>query len=438
MQHSYGRYTPLTRANITGMAQWSGLDPDLKETIRILSLVFPFRTNPYVVNELIDWDNVPDDPVYQLTFPQKGMLNDAAFKELQSSADKPAMLARLVQSLRLDMNPHPAGQLTHNIPLFRGTAMEGVQHKYEETVLFFPSPAQTCHAYCTFCFRWPQFVGMDEMRFGARSSHQLVEYLAAHPKVTDVLFTGGDPFIMSARSLREFIMPLLDERLDHIHSIRIGTKALSYWPQRFLTDRDADDVLRLLEELRRAGKNVAIMGHFNCSREMETDLFDAAMRRLLATGASIRMQAPLLRHINDSSVEWTRLWRKGVQSGAIPYYMFLERDTGPKEYFRVPLAEAYGIFRDAYAGVSGLARTVRGPCMSVLPGKIHIDGITTINGQKVFALQFLQARRPEIVRRPFYAKYDDKAFWWDDLKPAFGSRFEFEVWSAGNVLEAAE
>ena len=32
--------------------------------------------------------------------------------------------------------------------------------------------------------------------------------------------------------------------------------------------------------------------------------------------------------------------------------MFVERDTGPKNYFEVPLARAYQIFRDAYQQVS--------------------------------------------------------------------------------------
>ena len=53
----------------------------------------------------------------------------------------------------------------------------GMQHKYKETCLFFPSQSQTCHAYCSFCFRWPQFVGMDEMKFAMQEGEQLVQYV---------------------------------------------------------------------------------------------------------------------------------------------------------------------------------------------------------------------------------------------------------------------
>jgi hypothetical protein len=66
--------------------------------------------------------------------------------------------------------------------------------------------------------------------------------------------------------------------------------------------------------------------------------------------------------------------------------------------------------------------------MSAFPGKVAVDGIVTIGGEKVFALQFLQARNPDWVRKPFYAKFDPEATWLDDLVPAFGEKkFFFET-----------
>jgi L-lysine 2,3-aminomutase len=124
-----------------------------------------------------------------------------------------------------------------------------VQHKYRETVLCFPSQGQTCHAYCSFCFRWPQFVGMSELKFASREVDRLVDYLQANPQVSDVLFTGGDPLIMSARHLAEYIEPLLDAGLPNLRHIRIVTKALSYWPNKFLTDDDTPDLLALFRKV---------------------------------------------------------------------------------------------------------------------------------------------------------------------------------------------
>ena len=114
-------------------------------------------------------------------------------------------------------------------------------------------------------------------------------------------------------------------------------------------------------------------------------------------------------------------------SGCVPYYMFVERDTGRKDYFEVPLARAHDIFRDAYRQVSGLARTVRGPSMSATPGKVVMLGTQQIGDEKVFILSFLRGRQREWVGRPFFAKFDPRATWLDQLRPAFGERrFFFE------------
>ncbi|MEJ2189439.1 MAG: lysine 2,3-aminomutase, partial [Acidobacteriota bacterium] len=113
--------------------------------------------------------------------------------------------------------------------------------------------------------------------------------------------------------------------------------------------------------------------------------------------------------------------------GAVPYYLFVERDTGPKQYFDVSLSRALRIFNAAYQEVSGLARTVRGPAMSATPGKVLVDGVATIQGQRVFVLKMIQGRDPGWVNRVFFAKFDSQATWIDDLRPAFGEhQFFFE------------
>ena len=425
------KFKPYTRQTIDQAPQWARLSPELQEAVLVVSRVLPFRTNDYVMTELINWDNIPNDPIYRLVFPHQDMLSAEEYKHLRELVlvqKDEAAIEREVKRIRLRMNPHPAGQMTHNVPMLNGQPVRGLQHKYKETVLFFPSAGQTCHAYCTFCFRWPQFVGMDDLKFDAKESGELVRYLKQHPEVTDVLITGGDPLIMTTRALAGYIEPLLAPELAHIQNIRIGTKSVSYWPQRFVTDRDADDLLALFSRVVAAGKNMAIMGHYNHPAELRPEIARQAVKRIVGSGATLRMQAPLIRYINEDPKGWAELWTTGVRLGAIPYYMFVERDTGPSSYFQLPLAQAYETFQAAYQLVSGLSRTVRGPSMSTFPGKVVVDGIVTIGGEKVFALQFLQARNPNWVRRPFYAKFDPTATWLDDLVPAFGEkRFFFET-----------
>lgn len=435
------KFKPYTRQSIRQARQWAWLTPEQQEAVQVISHVLPFRTNQYVLEQLIDWNNIPDDPIYRLVFPHRDMLPAHEYWQLRDLLlvqQDEAAAQQLVRQIRLRMNPHPAGQMTHNVPRVNDAPLQGLQHKYKETVLFFPSAGQTCHAYCTFCFRWPQFVGMDDMKFDARETTQLVSYLQAHKEVTDVLITGGDPLIMNTRSLEEIITPLLAPELEHIQNIRIGTKSVSYWPQRFVSDRDADDLLRLFEKVVASGKNMAIMGHYNHAVELRQEVAQQAVKRIVGTGATLRMQGPLIRHINEDPASWAELWRTGVRLGAIPYYMFVERDTGPREYFQLPLARAHEVFQQAYQMVSGLARTVRGPSMSAFPGKVVIDGVVQIGGEKVFALQFLQARNADWVRKPFYAKFDPEATWFDQLKPAFGrERFFYEEGDGAAVHGAA-
>jgi L-lysine 2,3-aminomutase len=335
--------------------------------------------------------------------------------------------SQAARKIQLKMNPHPSGQLEMNIPVEDKLILRGMQHKYDETVLFFPTQGQTCHAYCTYCFRWAQFAGIEDLKFASSNIDHLIRYLNMHPEVTDLLITGGDPLVMRTKLLNKYIEPLLTQRPGNLSTIRIGTKALAYWPYRFLTDRDSDDLIRLFEKIVAAGFHFSIMSHFSHPRELETDAVRAAIGRLLSSGAAIRCQAPLVRHVNDDPEVWADMWRTQVKLGMVPYYMFVERDTGPKAYFKTPLVEAYRIFTEAYNQVSGLCRTVRGPSMSATPGKVLIEGITEINGEKLILLKFLQGRDPDWVNRIFLARYDENASWLDELKPAFGApRFFFE------------
>lgn len=396
-----------------------------RRAMRLVAQVLPFRVNRYVLDHLIDWDRVPEDPIFQLTFPQPGMLAPEDFVRLELAERRSASaqeFAALVHEIRARLNPHPGAQRELNVPMLDGRPVEGLQHKYRETVLFFPPQGQTCHSYCSFCFRWAQFVGDRELRFAARHVERFHRYLAAHREITDVLLTGGDPMVMKTAHLAHHLLALLEPEFEHVRTLRIGTKALTFWPQRFVCDEDADELLRLLEKLVNAGKHVALMLHYNHWRELESPVAHEAIRRLRDTGAILRSQGPVLRHINDDPQDWALLWRKQVQLGIQPYYMFIERDTGARRYFELPLARACEIYRDALRQVSGLARTARGPVMSAAPGKVEVQGVTEIHGERVFVLRFIQARDPSWVQRPFFARYDEGATWLDQLQPACGER----------------
>ena len=417
------RFTLFRRDQLDQIKPLQRLPRSEVEGIRAVSHVLPFAVNSYVIDELIDWARVPEDPIFQLTFPQREMLAPADFERIDGMVRSNApqeLIQAAAREIQLAMNPHPAGQRTLNVPVLGSATLPGVQHKYRETALFFPSRGQTCHTYCTYCFRWPQFVGLDDMKFAARETDGLVAYLRAHPEVSNVLVTGGDPLVMRTPVLRRYLEPLLTDELEHVthdphrdEVTRLLAASIPDRPRRrrppaaLRGDRGLRPASRLhgpLQPPARAGDRCRAAGNGSCHRDRG--------RRAHARPHSSAASTTTPRH-------GRRMWSEQVRLGAVPYYMFVERDTGPRNYFEVPLARGWSIFREAYSQISGLARSVRGPSMSATPGKVVVDGVATVGKEQVFALRFLQARRPEWVGRPFFARFDPAATWLDQLRPAF-------------------
>ena len=181
--------------NYKTIPQVANLGEDLIEAIDVVGSVLPFKTNNYVVENLIDWNNVPDDPIFTLTFPRKNMLREHHYNKMKrviSTGASKSEIKEAANEIRLELNPHPAGQLDHNVPQINGEKILGCSINTERQFCFSRAGANLS-CYCTFCFRWPQFVGMDELKFASKQAEHLTEYISQNKDVTDVLFTGGDP-----------------------------------------------------------------------------------------------------------------------------------------------------------------------------------------------------------------------------------------------------
>jgi KamA family protein len=409
MPSKYKAYNIHTLETIPHLSKF---DKSIIEDIKIVGEIYPFKTNNYVLDNLINWEKDVDDPIFRLNFPHKGMLTDENYDKLKwgrANLSKEE-LSELVDQIRLTLNPHPAGQTSFNVPFDNGVKLEGLQHKYRNTVLFFPSHSQTCHAYCTFCFRWPQFVSNTELKFQAKEIAPFINYLHSNPQVTDVLLTGGDPMVMGAHILEKYIDAILE--VKSIRNIRIGTKSLSFWPYKFVDEDGYQDTLNVLEKVVNSGRHLAIMAHFNHPAELQSDVVVRAIRNIRKTGAEIRTQAPLLRTINNKSEIWTEMWERQVQLGLIPYYMFLPRDTGAQQYFAEDLKTALNIYRNAIQKVSGLSRTAKGPVMSVTDGKVELLDVV----DDVYYLRYLQHRNPNLAYKVFRGReMMDNPKWFTDL-----------------------
>lgn len=395
--------------------QFSLLTKTEIEEIETVSEVYPFRTNGYILNELIDWTEYSSDPIFRLNFPSRQMLSEEHYQSIIHG--KKTLnhddFGKLLRELRMKLNPHPGNQMDLNVPFFEGDELQGMQHKYVNTVLFFPNQGQTCHAFCTFCFRWPQFVGEKDLHIHTNEIKLLVRYLEANPQVSEVLITGGDPMVMSAEVLATYIRPLLE--IPTLKNIRIGSKSLSFWPYKYL-DKNSQDILNLFKDIVSAKKHLSFMAHFNHPTELSTAVVRSAIGAIRNAGAEIRTQSPLLKNINDNANVWSKLLEDQVQLGCVPYYMFLSRDTGAQHYFAVSLSRAVQIYKDVVRETNGLCKTIRGPVMSVRNGKVEI--LDYLEEDNVYLLRFIQHRNPLLSYKCFWGRpISGDPVWFDQLYP---------------------
>ena len=147
--HASTQFSAQTQRDLPRLARRYGIAEETVREMRVVSTVLPFRVNPYVTEELIDWSRVPDDPIFQLVFPQRDMLEPADFDHiagLYEQGAEPSRIRLAALEVQKKLNPHPSMQQELNVPMHRGRRLHGLQHKYRETVLFFPAEGQTCHA----------------------------------------------------------------------------------------------------------------------------------------------------------------------------------------------------------------------------------------------------------------------------------------------------
>ncbi len=347
------------------------LFPEERERLRPVTERYALRLSDYYLN-LIDWNN-PDDPIRQLIIPR---------------------VEELDQWGRLDASNEAAV-----------TVARGVQHKYPHTVVLLC--AQTCGAYCRYCFRKRLFIaGAHET---ANDLTEGIRYIAASPQVTNVLLTGGDPLVLSTRRLRSIIEQL--RAIAHVRIIRIGSKMPAFDPFRILDDTELLDVFRRYSTPR---NRIYLMAHFDHPREL-TDEAVAAIDALLRSGVICANQCPLIRGINDDPQVLSDLFRELSFIGCPPYYLFQCRPTAGNKPYAVPIVRGWEIFREAMRRGSGLARRAR-YVMSHERGKVEIVGVD----RRRIVLRFHRAKNAEERGRLMTYKRNDRAYWLDDLEPIRG------------------
>ncbi len=219
--------------------------------------------------------------------------------------------------------------------------VEGLVHRYPDRVLL--KIVNACAVYCRFCFR-REMVGPGRGGLSAAALETAIGYIERHPHIWEVILSGGDPLILSARRIRELMQRLAV--IPHVDVIRVHTRVPVVAPERI-----GPALVRAL----RTDKATFVVLHANHPREL-TPQARAACARLIDAGIPMLSQSVLLRGVNDDVETLGALMRAFVACRIKPYYLH-HADLAPgTAHLRTTIAEGQYLMRSLRGRFSGLCQ----------------------------------------------------------------------------------
>lgn len=245
------------------------------------------------------------------------------------------------------------------------TVIDGLQHKYAETVMMLST--NQCAMYCRHCFR-KRLVGLSDDEV-AKHFDEMRAYIQKHTEISNVLVSGGDAFLNSNERLCKILAMLVD--IPHLDAIRLASRVPVVFPQRITEDAALVSMLAQYN----TKKQLYFVTQFNHPRELTPQAIQA-IRLLRQAGIPAKNQTVLLRGVNDDPAVLGALLQGLVAAGIVPYYVFQCRPvSGVKNQFQVPLRRGYEIVEKAKAMQNGMGKSFR-YAMSHITGKLEILGPT--------------------------------------------------------------
>ena len=230
--------------------------------------------------------------------------------------------------------PDPFGELTH------ASKCPGLKQRFPDRVLVMTT--ELCFMCCRHCTRQGLF-GKTSVCRTDRDLQACVDYVKAHPKVRDVLLSGGDVLTLSDAKVMKFVNAFA--KLPQVEIVRVCTRAPAANPARV--------TVKLAASLARS-KKVWVNTQFNCADEL-TPQAVAAAAKLIDRGIPVSCQTVLLKGVNDSPKEMLKLLQKLSAARIRPYYVFQCDPIAGIDRFRVPLEKAKRIERYCAEHIGGLA-----------------------------------------------------------------------------------
>jgi len=238
--------------------------------------------------------------------------------------------------IRPEELPDPIGDKAHE-------PVEGIVHRYPDRVLL--KIVSVCPVYCRFCFR-REMVGPDkDGNLAAAELEMALAYIRSHPEIWEVILTGGDPFMLSARRAGAITRAL--EAIPHVKVIRWHTRMPIADPERV-----SDEFVAAIRSTTTA---VYVAVHCNHAREL-TPAARVALGRISNAGIPLLGQSVLLKSVNDDVETLADLMRALVESRVRPYYLHHPDLAQGTSHFRLDVARGQALVRELRDRISGLAQ----------------------------------------------------------------------------------
>ncbi len=240
----------------------------------------------------------------------------------------------------------------------QNNVVPGLLHKYKNRALLLVKGG--CAVNCRYCFR--RHFPYQDNQGNKRNWQAALEYIADHPELDEIIFSGGDPLMAKDHELAWLIAEL--EKIPHLRRLRIHSRLPVVIPARI-----TDVLCQLLGETR---LQVLLVTHINHAQEIDDALRDA-MHKLKRAGVTLLNQSVLLRGVNDNAQTLATLSNALFDAGILPYYLHVLDKVQGAAHFFVSDEEARALMRNLLPLVSGylvpkLAREIGGE-----PSKTPLD-----------------------------------------------------------------
>ncbi|MBW2477244.1 MAG: KamA family radical SAM protein [Deltaproteobacteria bacterium] len=359
-------------STVEQISQYLVLSEKEKANLNKIIEMHPMNIPRYYLS-LID-RNDPEDPIRKLCIPEDDEL--------------------IVAGAMGQTTKDPYGDDKHD----KGN---GVLHKYSYTALVVAT--EYCAMYCRHCFR-KRMVGLPNEQT-VKNFQGAAEYIANHPEISNVVISGGDPFLLPTDVLRKMLDSL--KNIDHLKFVRIGSRAPVVFPMRFFED----ELIDILAEFNEC-KSLFVPTHFNHPKEM-TATATKAIQRLRNAGITLNNQAVFLRGINDDVDTLVALMHGLLEMGVSPYYLYqcmpVER---VRHHFQVPLKEGVEIVDTARQQMDGYAKRFKFIIGHDI-GKLEICG--QFDNKLILKQLHSRPGHEEETSRILLRELTEKGGWLDDL-----------------------